>query len=83
MAVGALEPQFYHKFMEGLLGHSDSDKFIDQFADFEEGKAQISKIFLTKTRAEWETIFDEFDACVTPVLEMEEVSLVSFLSYLF
>ncbi|XP_021958754.1 alpha-methylacyl-CoA racemase [Folsomia candida] len=72
MAVGALEPQFYHKFMEGLLGHSDSDKFIDQFADFEEGKAQISKIFLTKTRAEWETIFDEFDACVTPVLEMEE-----------
>jgi alpha-methylacyl-CoA racemase len=30
--------------------------------------------FKSKTRAEWRAIFDGTDACVTPVLELDEVA---------
>jgi len=35
----------------------------------------IAKKFLTKTRDEWQKIFDGSDACVAPVLELEEISV--------
>jgi alpha-methylacyl-CoA racemase len=74
MAVGSLEPQFYAQLMMGL-GLSHDDKFIEQFSDFNDGKKRISEIFLSKTQNEWVEIFDKLDACVTPVLEMEEAPL--------
>ena len=36
-------------------------------------KDKFTEIFLTKTRNEWTNIFSELDACVEPILEMEEV----------
>jgi alpha-methylacyl-CoA racemase len=74
MAVGSLEPQFYEKLMEGLGLTSESD-YVEQFGDFEEGKAILAKKFASKTQQEWTEIFDKLDACVTPVLEMEEAPL--------
>lgn len=35
-------------------------------------KEKFEKIFLTKTQAEWTSIFDGSDACVTPVLSFTE-----------
>lgn len=35
-------------------------------------KAKLAKVFRTKTRDEWGKIFDGSDACVTPILELEE-----------
>ncbi|XP_013415868.1 alpha-methylacyl-CoA racemase isoform X2 [Lingula anatina] len=71
MAVGAIEPQFYSKFIEGLGLSSDSN---EQYSDWDEMKEKIAKIFATKTRDEWCQIFDGTDACVTPVLGLEEAA---------
>jgi alpha-methylacyl-CoA racemase len=66
MAVGSLEPQFYVKLMEGLSLE------LDQFTDFEENREIITREFLKKSQEEWTHIFDSLDACVTPVLDLEE-----------
>lgn len=78
MSVGALEPQFFTELMKGLgLGDEGWD---DKRADedlWPELKRTMTGIFLTKTRAEWEKVFDGTDACCAPVIgygEMEEGS---------
>ena len=35
-------------------------------------KAKLAEVFRKKTRDEWAKIFDGSDACVTPILELEE-----------
>ncbi|NXS55153.1 AMACR racemase, partial [Brachypteracias leptosomus] len=74
MAVGALEPQFYEQFIKGL--GLDSDKLPSQFSysDWPEMKKRIASIFAQKTQAEWCSIFDGTDACVTPVLAFDQVA---------
>ncbi|XP_025424295.1 alpha-methylacyl-CoA racemase isoform X2 [Sipha flava] len=74
MAVGALEPAFYKEFIEGLGLNIDD---MPQISDFESKKEIIAKLFKEKTREEWCKIFDSKDACVTPVLELDEVDQYS------
>lgn len=69
MAVAALEPQFYSKFLEGL--NLPEDDYFQ--TDTEKNKKKFSEIFLTKTQDEWCAIFDKLDACVTPVLDFHTV----------
>ena len=38
-------------------------------------KETLEKTFKSKTREEWDNIFKTLDACVTPVLELEEAPL--------
>ncbi|XP_020299798.1 alpha-methylacyl-CoA racemase [Pseudomyrmex gracilis] len=71
MCVGALEPQFYNVFLEKLGLTSDE---IPQFENFEENRSKIAEIFKRKTQAEWCAIFDGTDACVTPMLSLENVA---------
>ncbi|XP_060837312.1 alpha-methylacyl-CoA racemase [Rhopalosiphum padi] len=70
MAVGAIEPEFYKVFIEGLGLNIDE---IEQMDNFESNREIISKKFKEKTREEWCNIFESKDACVTPVLELDEV----------
>lgn len=35
-------------------------------------KETLEKVFKTKTRDEWDAVFSNVDACVTPVLELDE-----------
>ncbi len=72
MSVGAIEPQFYAKLLEGLgldaaamPGQHDRDHWA-------ETEKKFTDIFASKTRDEWCAIFDGTDACVAPVLEMGE-----------
>lgn len=65
MAVGAIEPQFYSNFLKGLQLSEDE---YGQF-NFEHNK-KFKEIFLTKTQDEWCQVFDNLDACVTPVVDM-------------
>lgn len=69
MSVGSLEPQFYSRFMTGL--GLDERKFsqmdIDSWSQHEQ---EYQRIFMTKTQAEWEEIFDPLDCCVLPVVDM-------------
>lgn len=50
MAVGALEPQFYQEFINGL-GLDIND--IEQMDNFEKNKEIIANKFKEKTREEW------------------------------
>nr|XP_033331208.1 alpha-methylacyl-CoA racemase isoform X1 [Megalopta genalis] len=71
MCVGAIEPQFYNIFLE-KLGLSEAE--MPQFDKFEENRMKLEKIFKEKDQTEWCAIFDGLDACVTPVLDLKEVT---------
>lgn len=71
MAVGAIEPQFYAVLLE-KLGLTDEE--LPQYYDFEENREKLAGIFKKKTQKEWCVLFDGTDACVTPVLALDEVS---------
>ena len=72
MAVGAIEPQFYAALLEGLgLADADLPGQMDSDA-WPEMKERLAALFATKSRDEWEEIFDGTDACVAPVLSVAE-----------
>jgi len=72
MSVGAIEPKFYGEFLAGLgLDIADLPKPQDP-RNWEDLRTLFAETFGTKTRAEWTDIFARRDACVTPVLSIEE-----------
>uniref|UniRef100_A0A6B2L6T9 Alpha-methylacyl-CoA racemase n=1 Tax=Arcella intermedia TaxID=1963864 RepID=A0A6B2L6T9_9EUKA len=74
MSVGAIEPQFYSLFLKLMGLEKEIDKNVQNDSDSWEGTVQIiERQFKTKTRDEWQAVFDGKDACVVPVLELEEV----------
>jgi len=72
VAVGAIEPQFYAHFLE-RAGIDDPD-FGDQWRRerWPFLKQKLEAVFAARTRDEWCKLFDGTDACVTPVLDMDE-----------
>ncbi|KAI1458386.1 CoA-transferase family III [Annulohypoxylon moriforme] len=74
MAVGALEPQFYAALLKGLgLGNRKwEDRQLDR-ESWPEMRRTFETIFKSKTRSEWEGVFDGTDACCTPILEYSEL----------
>ncbi|XP_059148346.1 alpha-methylacyl-CoA racemase-like [Physella acuta] len=71
MSVGALEHKFYQDLLKGL-GLENAG--ITQVDDQEKQKELFANIFLTKTREEWTEVFKDLDACVAPILTVEEAS---------
>ena len=71
MSVGALEPQFYDRFVE-LLGIKDTapDRFDPTRAD--ELRKLIADTFASRTQAEWVAVFEGTDACVAGVVPISE-----------
>lgn len=84
VAVGAIEKQFYAELLVGLgLATSDGQPVGDlgKLARVQMDKRRwpaLHKLFeaqfLTRTRDEWAEIFMGRDACVTPVLSMQEAT---------
>jgi alpha-methylacyl-CoA racemase len=73
LAVGALEPQFYAQLLVGLGLDDDPDlPGQDDEAAWPAMKERFAALFRSKLRDEWLAVFDEFDACVAPVLTMGE-----------
>ena len=60
LALGAVEPQFRAALFKGLALPDGS------------GREQIAAILKTRSRDEWARHFAGTDACVTPVLDLEE-----------
>lgn len=74
MAVGALEPQFFVELLKGLgLGGKGIEKTREDRDNWPKLKENFTSIFKSKTRAEWEKVFDKTDACCTPVLDYKEL----------
>lgn len=72
MAVGAIEEKFYIEFLKGLgIDPAEFPPKEDE-RSWPSMKKKIQERFKEKTREEWIKIFEELDACVTPVLELEE-----------
>ena len=71
VAVGALEPQFYRLFMTGIglapAAHPQGDR-----AGWPALQQAIEDRIATRSRDEWTAVFAGSDACVTPVLSLEE-----------
>ena len=72
ISVGAIEPQFYSRLLDGLgvdepLG---SDRMEPR--DWPMLRRRVTEAFQTRGRDEWMKIFAERDACVAPVLSLQE-----------
>jgi len=71
-AVGAIEPQFYAELLRGLdLVGEDLPDQMDREA-WPAMKDRFAALFATKSRKEWELIFEGIDACAAPVLSPVE-----------
>jgi alpha-methylacyl-CoA racemase len=74
LAVGAIEKRFYEAFIERLgLKMSDLPKQHDR-QGWPDLHRRFTDIIKSKTRAEWERIFEGSDACVAPILSLGEVA---------
>ncbi|MDO9515762.1 MAG: CaiB/BaiF CoA-transferase family protein [Syntrophales bacterium] len=71
ISLGALEPQFFAAFCEGI-GRPDLIAGGVLPEDVGEVKGRIRETILTKTRDEWVKIFEGTEACVEPVLTLAE-----------
>jgi alpha-methylacyl-CoA racemase len=72
--VGSLEPQFYALLLSGLgLSASDLPEQMDR-ASWPLLRKTFAETFLSRTRDEWAAVFEASDACVTPVLTLEEAA---------
>jgi alpha-methylacyl-CoA racemase len=74
MSVGALEPQFFKVLLQGLgLGETSWAEDRADESKWPELKSLFEEIFKSKTRDEWEAVFDGTDACCVPVLDYPEL----------
>jgi len=74
MAVGALEPQFFALLIKGLgLEGTGWEERRQDRAHWPELRGLFERVFKSRTRQEWEAVFDGTDACCTPVYEYGEM----------
>ena len=72
ISVGAIEPQFYALLLEktGIVD-SDFQAQMDR-ARWPRLKEKLKAVLAGRTRAEWCALMEGTDACVAPVLDMDE-----------
>lgn len=73
VAVGALEPRFWTALVT-TLGLVDPPSPYDR-AQWDACAAALATAFKGKARDEWAAIFEPLDACVAPVLTLQEAPL--------
>uniref|UniRef100_UPI00358FB70F alpha-methylacyl-CoA racemase-like isoform X2 n=1 Tax=Myxine glutinosa TaxID=7769 RepID=UPI00358FB70F len=75
IAVGAIEPQFYTKLLEGLELNPDQLPPQMSISDWPLMKKIFAEKVACHTMAQWCEVFEGKDACVTPVLHLNESPL--------
>ena len=72
LAVGPIEPQFYRLFLE-KAGIADPE-LANQYdlTAWPYQREKLAAILRTRTRDDWCALLEGSDACVTPVLDLEE-----------
>jgi alpha-methylacyl-CoA racemase len=72
VAVGAIEPRFYDALVRGLgLDSADLPPQLDR-RSWPATKERFAAVFRTRTRAEWCERLEGTDACLSPVLGLDE-----------
>ncbi|HVL77589.1 MAG TPA: CaiB/BaiF CoA-transferase family protein [Noviherbaspirillum sp.] len=72
MAVGAIEPKFYAQLLQGLGLAQEALPAQRDRAGWPVLRERFAAAFRGKTLDEWAQVFDDSDACVTPVLTFAE-----------
>ncbi|TAL91309.1 MAG: CoA transferase [Rhodanobacter sp.] len=72
LAVGAIEPQFYALLLEKACIANPTFGAQWDRQQWPALKEELVAVFATKTRDEWCALLEGSDACVTPVLDMDE-----------
>jgi alpha-methylacyl-CoA racemase len=72
IAIGALEAQFYAELIRRI--GLDASRFADpnDRAHWPELRAELARLFKTRTRDEWCEVLEGTDACFAPVLSIRE-----------
>ncbi|MBO1114793.1 CaiB/BaiF CoA transferase family protein [Bordetella petrii] len=73
VAVGAIEPRFYAALLAGLGLDPGSLPGQHDQASWPGMRARLAGIFAGHTRDHWAGVFQDTEACVTPVLSLSEV----------
>jgi alpha-methylacyl-CoA racemase len=75
VAVGCLEPPFYAELLR-VLGLAGDPEFGAQFdaRRWPAMRERLEQVFAGRPRDEWAALFEGTQACVTPVLSMEEAA---------
>jgi alpha-methylacyl-CoA racemase len=73
MAVGAIEGRFYKELLDGLGLEPGDLPAQNDASQWPSMTKRFREIFRGKTRDEWTRIFEGRDACVAPVLGLDEV----------
>ena len=73
IAVGSIEPQFFRALMDGLGLDAGAWDQADR-AQWPVLTRELEGIFAGQPRDHWAALFDGTDACVAPVLTMEEAA---------
>jgi alpha-methylacyl-CoA racemase len=74
VAVGTIEERFFRSLL-GVLGLDDDPSLIGSHKDRSRWPAlrtALAGAFATRSRDEWAQAFADIDACVTPVLDLDE-----------
>jgi alpha-methylacyl-CoA racemase len=74
MAVGAIEAQFYAALLDGLGLDPASLPGQNDRAGWPQVRETFTAAFRSRTRDEWNKIFENTDACVSPVITMSEAT---------
>jgi alpha-methylacyl-CoA racemase len=72
LSVGAIEPQFYALLLEKTGIDDPAFKAQWDRSQWPALKEKLAAVLATRTRTEWCAIFEGTDACVAPVLDMDE-----------
>jgi alpha-methylacyl-CoA racemase len=72
LAVGAIESKFFQELARRIGLDEEDVKGQHDRRHWPALRAKMTAIFQTRTRAEWCTMLEGTDSCVTPVLTLEE-----------
>jgi alpha-methylacyl-CoA racemase len=70
VTLGALEPKFWQAWCRGVGREDLVERQFD--APGSDAHAEVERIFLERTRTEWDEFASRHDCCLEPVLELDE-----------
>jgi crotonobetainyl-CoA:carnitine CoA-transferase CaiB-like acyl-CoA transferase len=70
VTLGALEPKFWRNWCVGVGREDLVEKQFE--APGSEAHAEVERIFLERTREQWQAFASEHDCCLEPALELDE-----------
>jgi crotonobetainyl-CoA:carnitine CoA-transferase CaiB-like acyl-CoA transferase len=74
VALGALEPKFWITFCDAVNKPEWKNSTFAPADETKKLKEEVSALFKSKTRAEWEQFSELHDVCLSPVLENSELA---------